>query len=415
MILKAPTASTATLDTFAHADYRGAKYYISATSTVDSSTMNAEALVVHDGTNAFITVSNDHFTKTKLFTLTADISGDNVVVTASPLVADTNIRFYRIRLADDQSAATPRSQVKVISAVTVSSSATTIDTFSTNTDAAAHYIIIGSAGDGKSIMEATVISDGTEASVSEGPQVSTKGTAQLELSASHSSTTTTVQASSTSGGSTTVNAYRINIPKPAGTAYTEIDSFAHADTQGALYVAVTNQTDAKAQIDELMVVTDGTDAYNIRYGINTDSATTDIVDWTTVVDGTNVDVRATLADSRAEGTITAWQVHLDRAAGNPSNIATIDSFNKTTHRSAVYNISVSDANSGTLGNFETLEARVTHDGTDAYVSTFGRTNTTDSDLVDFTADVSGNDVRLRGQISTSNTHEVIVVRRLINI
>ena len=41
VILKSPTASTSTLDTFAHADYRGAKYYISATSTVDSSTMNA--------------------------------------------------------------------------------------------------------------------------------------------------------------------------------------------------------------------------------------------------------------------------------------------------------------------------------------------------------------------------------------
>ena len=119
------------------------------------------------------------------------------------------MKFYKILLADDQSAATPRTDVNVISAVTVSSSATTIDTFSTNTHAGAHYIIIGSAGDGKSIMEATVISDGTEASVSEGPQVSSKGTAQLELSASHSSTTTTLQASSTSGGSTTVNAYRI--------------------------------------------------------------------------------------------------------------------------------------------------------------------------------------------------------------
>ena len=413
--LKAPTGQTQTLDSFAHADYRGAKYYISATSTQNSGTMNLEALVVHDGSAAYITTYNDHFTKARLFTLTADISGDNVVVTATGLTPDTTIRFYRVRLADDQSAATPRAKVKVISAVTVSSSATTIDTFSTNTDAGAHYIIIGSAGDGKSIMEATVISDGTEASVSEGPQVSTKGTAQLELSASHSSTTTTLQASSTSGGSTTVNAYRIALAKPAGTQFTQIDSFAHGSTQGALYVAVTHQTDDKSAIDEVLVVTDGTDAYNIRHGINTDSTTTNLVDWDTVVDGSNVDVRATLADTRASGTIVAWQVHLDRAAGNPTNIATIDTFNKTTHRSAVYNISVSDPNSGTLGNFETMEARVTHDGTDAYVSVFGRTNSADSDLVAFTADVSGDNVRLRGQISSSNTHDVTVVRRLINL
>ena len=337
------------------------------------------------------------------------------MITGTPLVATTTIKFYKILLADDQSAATPRTDVNVISAVTVSSSATAIDTFSTNTHAGAHYIIIGSAGDGKSIMEATVISDGTEASVSEGPQISSKGTAQLELTASHSSTTTTLLASSTSGGSTTVNAYRIILAKPAGTQFTEIDSFAHADTQGALYVAVTNQADNKSEIDELMVVTDGTDAYNIRYGINTDSATTDLVDWTTVVDGTDVKVRAQLTDSRAQGTITAWQVHLDRAAGNPSNIATLDSFDKTVHRSALYNMSISDANSGALGNFETLDVRVTHDGTTPYISVFGRTSSSGSDLVAITADVDGDNIRLRGQISTSNTTEVTVVKRVIEL
>ena len=413
--LKAPLAQTQTLDSFAHADYRGAKYYVSATSTSNSGTMNAEALVVHDGTTAYITVYNDHFTKAKLFTLEASISGSNLVVTATGLVPDTTIRFYRIRLADDQSAATPRSQVKVISAVTVSSTATTLDTFSTNTDAAAHYIIIGSASDGKSIMEATVISDGTEASVAEGPQVSTKGTLQLQLSASHSSTTTTLQASSTSGGSTTVNAYRILLPVPSGTQYTEIDSFAHASTQGAMYIAVTNQTDAKAEIDEFMVVTDGTDAYNLRFGINSDSATTDIVNWTTVVDGTNVSVRAQLADARAQGTITAWQVHLDRAAGNPSNIATLDTFDKTEFRSAAYNVSISDPNAGTLGNYEMADVRVTHDGTTPYVSVFGRTNSSSDDLVTFTADIDGDNVRLRGQISSSNTHELTVVKRVIKV
>ena len=49
------------------------------------------------------------------------------------------------------------------------------------------------------------------------------------------------------------------------------------------------------------------------------------------------------------------------------------------------------------------------------MSTFGRTNSADSDLVTFTADVSGDNVRLRGTISSSNTHDVTVVRRLINV
>ena len=122
-----------------------------------------------------------------------------------------------------------------------------------------------------------MISDGTTASISEGPQVSTEETPMLNLTVNQVSATAVVQASATSGGSTTVNAYRIHIPVPAGTQFTEIDSFAHASTQGALYVAVTNQTDTKSAIDEIMVVTDGTDAYNLRFGINTDSATTDLV------------------------------------------------------------------------------------------------------------------------------------------
>ena len=202
---------------------------------------------------------------------------------------------------------------------------------------------------------------------------------------------------------------------PTGTQYTEIDSFAHANTQGAMYVAVTHQSDNKSEIDEFMVVTDGTDAYNLRYGINSSSSTSDIVDWTTVVDGNDVKVRAQLADSTAQGTITAWQVHLDRAAGNPTNIATLDTFDKTTHRGAFYNMSISDANSGTLGNYETLDVRVTHDGTDPYISVFGRTSSTGADLATITADVNGDNVRLRGQISSSNTHEITVVRRLIEL
>ena len=212
-----------------------------------------------------------------------------------------------------------------------------------------------------------------------------------------------------------MNAYRIHIPVPAGTQFTEIDSFAHASTQGALYVAVTHQEDDKSEIDEIMVVTDGTDAYNLRYGINSSSTTTDLVDWTTVVDGNDVSVRASLADTRAGGTINAWQVHLDRAAGNPTNIATLDTFDKTVHRSALYNMSISDANSGTLGNYETLDVRVTHDGTTPFVSVFGRTSSSGSDLATITADVDGDNIRLRGQISSSNTTEITVVKRVITI
>ena len=414
-------SASESIDSFAHASFRGAKYYVSVKNASGGEVMNTELLVVHNGTDAFITSYNEHSSGNTgaastdtLCTFTAAISGSNVVVSAAGLQTNLRIHMYRILLADNPSATTG-TNVNVISGTNVSSSATTIDTFSTNTYGAAHYIIVGTKSNDSCIMEATVISDGTEASISEGPQVSTEETPMLTLSASHSSTTTTVQAASTSGASTNVSAYRINIPTPAGTQFTEIDSFAHNSTQGALYVAVTNQTDGKAAIDEVMVVTDGTDAYNVRFGINTDSASSNLVNWTTAVEGSNAKVRATLADTRAEGTINAWQVHLDRAAGNPSNIATLDSFNKTTHRGAFYTVSISDPNGGALGNYELADVRITHDGTTPFISVFGRTNSASDDLVNFSADIDGDNVRLRGQINTSNTHTVTSVRRLIDV
>ena len=414
-------SASESIDSFAHADHRGAKYYVSVKNASGGEVMNIELLVVHNGTDAFITSYNEHSSgntgaasTNTLCTFTAAIDGSNVVVSAAGLQTNLRIHMYRILLADDQSASTG-TNVNVINAKTISSSATLIDSFNTSTYGAAHYIIIATKSNDSCIMEATVISDGTNASISEGPQVSTEETPMLDLTVNQVSATAVVQASATSGGSTTVNAYRIHIPVPAGTQYTEIDSFAHNSTQGAMYIAVTNQTDGKSAIDEFMVVTDGTDAYNLRYGINTDSASSDLVNWTTAVEGSNAKVRASLADSRAQGTINAWQVHLDRAAGNPSNIATLDSFNKTTHRGAFYTVSISDSNGGTLGNYELVDVRVTHDGTTPFISVFGRTNSASDDLVTFSADIDGDNVRLRGQINTSNTHTLTAVRRLLEV
>jgi hypothetical protein len=420
-------SASESIDTFAHADYRGAKYFVSVMNASEGTVMNVELLVVHDGSAAYITSYNEHSsgnlgasTSDVLATFTAAIDGDDVVVSAAGLQTNLRIHMYRILLADDQSATTS-TNVNVISAVTVSSSATTIDTFSTNTYAAAHYIIIGSAGDGKSIMEATVISDGTEASVSEGPQVSTKGTAQLELTASHSSTTTTLQASSTSGGSTTVNAYRIQLPKTAGVPYSEIDSVAQSSKQAINYITVTKQTEqisgnTKAQIDDILVVADAAAAYNVRISVNSDTASSeDVTDFDTVLVGGNIKLRATLKDGTASAVINAWKVELARAVGVPTSVATLDSWDKTIYRSVVYNVSISSADSGTNGYYEACQITATHDGTTAYLSVFGRTSSTSDDLVVFTADIDGDNFRLRGTINNNDTHEVTVVRRIIEL
>ena len=71
---------------------------------------------------------------------------------------------------------------------------------------------------------------------------------------------------------------------------------------------------------------------------------------------------------------------------------TLNTFDKTVARSAKYFISISDA---TNSRFEIVEANVTHDGSDAYISTFGSTTDYTSPLTTFSADISGNDVRVR--------------------
>ena len=90
----------------------------------------------------------------------------------------------------------------------------------------------------------------------------------------------------------------------------------------------------------------------------------------------------------------------------------IDSFTAATYRSAKYNIQVVDA---TNSRYEIIEANITHDGSNAYVSTFGRTTNYSEDLINLSADINSGSVRLLGTINNSSSHVIKFVRRIINI
>ena len=217
-------SATENLDTFAHGTYRGAKYYISANNTGKTELHNIECLVVHNGTDAFITTYNSNFTgNNELISLTADISGDNVRSRATANEPNTAVKMYRVLLGDSESDASS-DNTKTVGQTTTSSSATTMDTFSTDSVNGAHYIVVGnsSSESAASISEVFVVSDGADAFVSSGPIVSTKGSDQLSFSASLSGSTVTVSAASTSGASTTVNAYRVNLLRSSAGASTDI-------------------------------------------------------------------------------------------------------------------------------------------------------------------------------------------------
>ena len=417
--MKAPVGQTDNLDTWSTSSYRGAKYYVSAKETVTGFTSNIECLVVHDGTDAYITSFNEHFSHTSLVTLTADVVGGNVRLRCAGNIPDVKVKFYRIRLADSESNA-EGADTKLCDTVTVSSSATAIDTFQDTSQTGAHYIIVARNNtEGTSeITEASVVTNGAEAFVAQANYVSSKATPMLTLTAAHDgSNTVTLSAASSAGGSTTVNAFRIHLLRGDAFAYDVIDSFAQSSHQLANYVVVGKNAANQSQIAELMVTSDGTDSYIVSdvANISTHSSTTDLMQFTTALNSGNIELRAENNLENTTTTVNMYRVRLARDAGSPSSIATLDTFDKTLHRSAKYNVSISDPSSGSLGLYEMLDVNVTHDGTDVYLSTFGRVTNHTGDLVTLSADISGDDVRLRGTISNTNTHTVTVVKRVLEV
>ena len=74
-------------------------------------------------------IINDTFTgSNSLLTLTADISGGNVRLRASGNEPNTAVNMYRVLLSDAESSASS-DNTKTVGQVSVSSSATAIDTF----------------------------------------------------------------------------------------------------------------------------------------------------------------------------------------------------------------------------------------------------------------------------------------------
>ena len=209
------------IDGFTLASARGAKYYISVNNTTTGELSNTEALVVHDGSNAYITqYGNVNTGNNDLITLTTEIDSTEVILKASAQAPDCKVTVYRILLADDESASTG-DNVNVVEATTVDSGATTVDSFATTAYTGAFYVFTGyNSTEGTASIQEVMVVANDEAYVTQGPIVNTKGTDQLTFTASLSGTTVTVQAASTSGASTIVNGYRVHMLRGSAGAST---------------------------------------------------------------------------------------------------------------------------------------------------------------------------------------------------
>lgn len=92
-LVTSTTTANQTLDTFAAATYRSAKYQISISS--GSSVHVMEVLVMHDGTTAYQTVYADMYSGASLTTLNTTISGGNVLLRVTPTNAVTTYKVSR--------------------------------------------------------------------------------------------------------------------------------------------------------------------------------------------------------------------------------------------------------------------------------------------------------------------------------
>jgi hypothetical protein len=206
------------ITSFAHADFRGAKLFISVNNNSKTEVTNMEGLVVHDGTNAFITTYNVvNSGNNTLATFTAAISGDNVVISGAGLEPNLRITVHAIMLKDTMTAnAGTYANSEAIAPVTISSSATSFDTFAQKTtNGAVYFLVSKNATEGHYAINEILVAFGSDnITHANAGFVSTKGTNQIAVTSEikdDTEFTGDIKISSTSGASTTVSAYMIKL------------------------------------------------------------------------------------------------------------------------------------------------------------------------------------------------------------
>ena len=92
------TSATADVDTFASTVYRSVRYVMSISDATNSRYETLEAVVTHDGSTAYVSDygSTTNYTSS-LLTLTADFSGSDVRLRATPISSDSTVIKFLAR------------------------------------------------------------------------------------------------------------------------------------------------------------------------------------------------------------------------------------------------------------------------------------------------------------------------------
>ena len=211
-----------TIDSWSNSSYRAAKYFISVKNTDNNHVQNIEAVVLHDGTTAYLNVYN--IVKTQIdgssdfITLTASYNGSNVELSAQANFGAIAIKMHRILLSSDETAE-EYINLKIVDEQTTSSSSTIIDTFNVTKLSGALYFVVASNDTAGyyAAGEAYVVSDGTDSYVAIGPNLSSNDSFSVEYTATLSGNIVNFKASASVDSATTITAYRIGLLETTAT------------------------------------------------------------------------------------------------------------------------------------------------------------------------------------------------------
>ena len=201
-----------------------------------------------------------------------------------------------------------------------------------------------------------------------------------------------------------------------GTTITTVDSFTTSDFQTVKYnYVVFDEINTEFETGFIHLIHDGSNSYINQYGV-THTGSSSVATFSTDISGSTVRLRMTGVSTT--NSITLFRTGLgDNSEADSSSTNTglsinsdvdtaqesLDTTSASTYRAVQYFILASStAGDGSTVGHECLKVNVTHDGSNAYHTEYGRTSTTDGHLLAIDVDINSGNIRLLGTGATAN-------------
>lgn len=214
----------------------------------------------------------------------------------------------------------------------------------------------------------------------------------------------------------TSNTTRVTLGQ-IGSSATIVDSFLVSAFQTVKYNYVVNdEINGEFQSGFIHLVHDSSATYLSEYAI-THTGSSAFATFTTDISGSTV--RLKMAGTSTTNSITLFRTGLgDNSEADSSSTNTgltlnadvdsaqesLDTTTASTYRGVQYFILASQTTGdGSTVGHECIKINAVHDGSTVYHSAFGRTSTTDADLMTYDVDINSGNIRLLGTGATANT------------